>query len=195
MTAAGRKLMLNARFKNNELLYMHEVDALKANLEYVESHELPNRAIHTGYLKDGKRHGPGISEYSHGLKITANWEHDAAMGEVECVWPDKSIYRGEFEGGFRHGYGTMTQMDGSVYEGYFENGHRHGKGKLTFKNGASHEGDWRMNQFHGYGVTTYTNGSKHEGLVIDGKKNGRVIYTAVDGTKREEEWSVGVQIR
>ena len=138
ITAEIKKLMVNAQFKNNELLKNHEIDALKAQLEYVKSHKLPNGAIHTGYLKDGKRHGPGISEYPHGLKITADWEHDAAKGVGECVWSDHSTYRGELKDGFRHGYGKMTQMDGSVYKGYFENGYRHGKGKLTLKNGASH---------------------------------------------------------
>ena len=55
-----------------------------------------------------------------------------------------AIYEGEWLGGFRHGYGTMTWEDGIIYEGEWNYGYAEGKGQLTYPNGQYLKGNFMI---------------------------------------------------
>ena len=58
-----------------------------------------------------------------------------------------SEYKGQFEGGKRHGQGTLYHPDGSVFQGLFVFGQVNGKGILTLPNGDKISGEFRQVSF------------------------------------------------
>lgn len=42
------------------------------------------------------------------------------------MWPDGSIYEGEYKDGMKHGNGILRWADGSSYEGQFHESNLHG---------------------------------------------------------------------
>lgn len=53
------------------------------------------------------------------------------------------VYKGEWKGNVRHGYGVQVWPDGARYEGYWENGKATGRGKFTHVDGDIYDGEWR----------------------------------------------------
>ena len=51
-------------------------------------------------------------------------------------------YQGEWNGGKKHGQGSLLMKDGSTYTGNFVNGEISGKGTRTWECGMHYEGDW-----------------------------------------------------
>ena len=123
-----------------------------------------------------------------------------------------AIYEGEWLGGFRHGYGTMTWEDGIIYEGEWNYGYAEGKGQLTYPNGQYLKGNFMYNKLNGYGEIhhlengyeywgnwendqqmgqgkeEWKDGSTYEGNYEFGKKEGLGKYTWEDGTFYYGEW-------
>ena len=64
------------------------------------------------------------------------------MKKIE-IYPDGSIYEGEWKDDLQNGYGTWTFADGSIYVGEWKNGEYHGHGRLTYPDGKKHEGEWK----------------------------------------------------
>lgn len=58
-----------------------------------------------------------------------------------------ATYQGEWVGGFRDGYGTMTWPDGSSFIGNWAYSKPLGLGKFLFFDGDEFEGSWRMAKF------------------------------------------------
>ena len=81
------------------------------------------QSVYEGSVREGKEHGQGTLNHSHG-----------------------SRYEGEWRNGKRHGYGTSTWPDGDRYEGEWRNGKRHGYGTYTWSDGDRYEGEWRNNR-------------------------------------------------
>lgn len=71
------------------------------------------RAVFTGGLLKGERHGHG-----------------------ELAFPDGRKYIGEFRNGQAHGHGTFTAANGDKYVGAFGSNMRHGKGSCVLADGA-----------------------------------------------------------
>ena len=106
---------------------------------------------------------------------------------------DGSNYEGDFQGGKRHGYGTMNFINGARYEGQWENDEPMGSGKL-FKKDYVIEGIWNNlenchncqikgtyisfkgiienNKMSGRASIQYENGSKYEGTLVKSLKEG-----------------------
>lgn len=112
-----------------------------------------------------------ITNFSFKEKIHASssmadfWEIDFSRGTDEVffgtnlekaesfgVWTDgKEIYKGEFEGGKKHGYGFQIFNDGSIFEGRFERGvPKDGKWKLD--TGENFYGNWVKEQNYMIGI-------------------------------------------
>jgi hypothetical protein len=121
-------------------------------------------------------------------------------------------YTGQWLGGFRHGFGTMTWPDGIIYEGYWAFGLAEGLGKLTYPSGQYLKGNFKYNKLNGYGEVhnlengyeywgnwendqqmgrgreEWTGGSSYEGNYEYGNKEGIGKYTWEDGTFYHGEW-------
>ncbi len=100
------------------------------------------------------------------------------------VYPDGSIYEGEWLNGKHHGKGKFTcpngppeiefkngYMYGAVYEGEWLDGKENGRGKHTAPDGSSYEGEWQ----NGYpcGKGKYTN---HSGYTVEGYGKNGILY-------------------
>lgn len=82
-------------------------------------------------------------------------------------------YRGTWENGVQHGYGTHTwylqRVPGSQYPlrneyvGEFVNGLRHGRGKFFYASGAVYDGEWENGRKSGWGKFIFNNGRVFEG--------------------------------
>jgi len=90
------------------------------------------------------------------------------------VYPDGSVYEGEFNietehNGTTHttreGNGVMTYPDGSVYDGEWICDHQNGKGKMTYPDGSIYQGEWSGDIKYGVGKMINPDGSiYHEGV-------------------------------
>lgn len=58
-------------------------------------------------------------------------------------YPSGAYYKGDWLGGFRHGFGIMTWPDNSQYQGTWSYGYPYGFGKFTFSDKDSYSGEWK----------------------------------------------------
>ncbi len=85
------------------------------------------------------------------------------------TYPDGTIYKGDWSGNKRHGYGIWIRPDGTKYEGEWENDKPNGRGVLINPNGSKYSGDWKEGKRHGRGTLTYPDGTQRSGEWIAGK--------------------------
>jgi hypothetical protein len=52
----------------------------------------------------------------------------------------------------KDGEGKFLYPDGSIYEGQWKSGMRFGRGKYTYANGDWYDGNWKDNKKDGHGV-------------------------------------------
>lgn len=74
------------------------------------------------------------------------------------VWPDGTIYEGDYENGLMHGKGLLIYNDTSMYDGDFVRGQMTGKGIFVWPEGKRYEGDWVNNKMQGTGTMKWANG-------------------------------------
>ena len=98
---------------------------------------------------------------------------DLSWRRNKKIFPDGSVYEGDYIYGKFHGKGKLTFPSGSSYEGNFVSGNCHGKGKLIFGDKWTYEGDFIDGKFHGKGKVSYSNGSFYEGDFVDGEYHGK----------------------
>jgi len=87
----------------------------------------------------------------------------------------------------------FVMNDGSYYKGEMQGGRRHGRGKQTWINGKTYEGQWRDGMMHGKGTFRFTDGRSYEGDYVNDKKHGAGTFTWPDGRWFKGEWQDGVQ--
>mmetsp|Transcript_23023 Transcript_23023/g.48981 ORF Transcript_23023/g.48981 Transcript_23023/m.48981 type:complete len:349 (+) Transcript_23023:88-1134(+) len=63
-----------------------------------------------------------------------------------------SVYKGQWRGCARHGFGWQTWKDLSCYEGQWAEGAADGQGQFTFPDVGWYIGQWRRNKPHGLGT-------------------------------------------
>jgi hypothetical protein len=111
-----------------------------------------------GVLRNGMRHGYGISSCSDG-----------------------NSYDGEFQNDEPNGFGKRTYADGRRFEGTYKNGKRQGGGTMFFSSGKHFNGRYVDDLAEGFG--TYDNPSKDlafKGTFTNGVAHGQ--GTSYDGT-------------
>jgi hypothetical protein len=110
---------------------------------------LPPTTFHT-FLPTGHFFGEpnlNFSSYKGLISLTKGgfysgcWKNDCFDGVGKYVYPDGSVYVGEFEKGKRSGVGVL-RGNGMKYQGQWANDMQNGKGKAYF-NGYVYEGHWR----------------------------------------------------
>lgn len=58
-------------------------------------------------------------------------------------YPTGGSYKGDWLGGFRHGFGIMIWSNNSQYQGTWSYGYPFGFGKFTYCDGDSYSGEWK----------------------------------------------------
>jgi len=107
------------------------------------------------------------------------------------VFPDGSIYTGDWQDKLRSGCGIQVWQDGARYEGEWHKGTAHGKGMFLHANGDVYEGGWMQDQAHGFGSYTHKNGSLYKGNWSHDLQDGRGVETWSDGTRYEGDYVGG----
>ncbi len=79
----------------------------------------------------------GVVSYKGGVSRSGSHGKDCFK-----MFPDGSVYRGDFIHGEMEGFGRLEHPNGDVYEGIFGAGKKHGQGKMTFANGSIFSGSW-----------------------------------------------------
>ena len=133
--------------------------------------------------------GEGTIEYDGGGVYTGELVFGVPQGKGKYTYPDGSTYEGDFEGGYFHGYGVLTDAElGYRYEGEFVYEHFQGKGVLSYSDGETYEGEFQNDQFHGRGTYTFANGDVYTGEFKGGLFHGQGTYTYADGTVESGTW-------
>lgn len=100
-----------------------------------------------GKIKNGKKHGKGITIHENGDKYEGEYEDGRENGQGICLYTVGSVYNGNWKNGKYHGLGKFTDVNGNIYTGNWENGLQSGKGSLhDSKNEIIATGEWENNK-------------------------------------------------
>jgi len=157
-----------------------------ANLRHGRGICLSQGSIYEGAWEEDKPHGLGRKIDPQGGVLLGFWAagdphgfavfrgHDQTVYSGEWVKGEREglgyehghlvTYKGEYRGGFKHGYGRLEMPRVGVYVGTFEKDLREGFGLMTTLEGAKYVGGWREDRKEGKGVL-----SQRDGLMLTGK--------------------------
>ena len=79
------------------------------------------------------------------------------------VFPDSTLYAGDFLGGYRDGVGILRWSNGHSYHGQWLNDAAHGRGRYLFPNGDTYTGEWDSGSVIGDGLFTHEDGVAFDG--------------------------------
>jgi len=155
---------------------------------------------------------PAVS--SRGTRLAT----ESSSRNSKQVWRGKrnfrsgAIYKGEWQGQYRHGFGVQRWSDGVRYEGQWREGRAHGSGRFVHPNRGSYIGEWRSNRAsgmglyrdsdgsmtyrgeffrdlpHGSGVERVASGAQYWGQFDSGSKAGFGVYVWADRTQYLGMW-------
>ncbi len=108
------------------------------------------------------------------------------------VYPDGSVYSGEYKGNIRQGYGIYAFSDGEKYEGEFRLDEKDGQGIYTWPDGVKYIGDFSNGKMNGDGIYIYSDGTKYTGQWVNNEKHGKGTYSFINGKKIECSYKMGV---
>jgi hypothetical protein len=101
------------------------------------------------------------------------------------MYPDQSVYMGNWENGQRSGNGTFRNLDGTKYEGDWAKDLRNGAGRLSLPNGDVVEGSWKKDELHGKIQYSFADGDILRGQYQKGTRIGDVSVTLKDSGKEQ----------
>ncbi|KAJ7012202.1 hypothetical protein NC653_002310 [Populus alba x Populus x berolinensis] len=134
----------------------------------------------------------------------------------KILWSSGATYEGDFSGGYLHGIGTLTGLDGSeyrgawrmniqhglgmkrysnldVYEGSWKEGMNEGCGRYSWNSGNMYIGNWKGGKMCGRGVMKWQNGDVFDGFWLNGLRHGSGVYRFSDGGYYFGMWSMGLK--
>ena len=131
----------------------------------------------------------GFFCYPEGMRYEGEWQDDKPHGIGVMTWPQLSgHYTGQYKGGKRDGWGSITFSDKSVWQGEWrEDKLVHGS-YTWLQSGRTYSGDWDGLHRHGYGSYRWPDGSEFIGLWMHDKRHGWGVYVWPDGARYEGEW-------
>ena len=115
------------------------------------------------------------------------------VGKGKRVYPNGSVYEGDFTDGVRHGQGKMVYLGGNVYDGEWKCGATHGHGKIVYADGGYYEGSFENDVPHGdgHGKLHYASSGYYEGELNRGVQHGQGKMVYADGNVYEGAWDNG----
>ena len=162
--------------KNGKFL-IETVSGKLCELEFINN--IPNRNNCKITYKDGRIWIGSVDmnfEPLEGKNIATNGtiqEEKRINGKLEGkqkqVYPDKSIYDGEFVAGKRNGYGVMSYSNGLEYSGDWKDDYQDGFGSLIIDDKSYYVGNWAKKYRDGLLVTPLF---IYDGEWNNGKKDG-----------------------
>ncbi|NOT38161.1 MAG: peptidase C14 caspase catalytic subunit p20 [Saprospiraceae bacterium] len=116
---------------------------------------------------------------------------NCTQGFGTLVYPNKSRYTGEFNGGWMTGRGIYFYANGNKYIGYWSKNQKHGEGKLIYANGNIYSGKFKNDRITGFGSMTYKTGDKYTGEWLNENPNGKGTFYYSTGERYEGEFIAG----
>ena len=150
-----------------------------------------------GMLVNSIRTGLGTYRSTSGFSYHGCWHNDKPHGRGESS-DDCIRYSGDWELGFMHGHGVMTNSEPNGafrrYEGNFVRGKREGHG-VEESEGTCYNGSWHQNLRHGVGIETILGKGVYVGQWKDGLRHGTGVYNSSDPGQShyEGEWQDGLR--
>jgi len=114
-------------------------------------------------------------------------------GHGRHVWPDGSVYEGDFRAGVPHGGGHYQRADGVEYRGSFTDGTFDGEGELTWPGGRAYTGAFVDGSITGEGRFEYADGSRYRGALEDGQPHGLGTWRSPDRDRYTGEFVRGIR--
>ena len=138
-----------------------------------------NRGIKSSYIQSQK-----IDKKDNSYKVID------IIGNNEKVYKYENgdLYKGEFLGEKRHGFGVCIFANKEKYEGIWKNDYIHSIGKYTYSDGCTYSGDFRNGVAEGIGTYTYKNKDIYKGQFVNNKKDGKGVLYYTDGSKYIGMW-------
>mmetsp|Transcript_1641 Transcript_1641/g.1140 ORF Transcript_1641/g.1140 Transcript_1641/m.1140 type:complete len:106 (-) Transcript_1641:784-1101(-) len=86
------------------------------------------------------RHGYGVQIFgktanNNVCKYEGNWNKDRKQGQGNSVFPDDSMYSGDWTADTFNGFGKFIWNNGCTYEGYWKQGRMEGMGIFRHPSG------------------------------------------------------------
>lgn len=109
----------------------------------------------------------------------------------------RTVYKGEFQCGFKHGKGKMSYASGNYYEGSWKYDKKSGYGEMHWlTTNEIYRGFWEENLQNGFGVhlwleeagTLKSMRNRYEGMWFNGLRNGYGTFFYSDGSRYDGEW-------
>ena len=126
----------------------------------------------------------GVGEYHGEVNAITKERH----GRGIQVFPDKSIYKGQWKNDKANGKGKLIKIKGDYFEGEFVNNIMEGFGRYFSNTGSSYIGTWKSNLQDGEGVETWKDGLEYKGEFKQGSRWGKGCLKMPDGSSYEGEF-------
>ena len=158
--------------------------------------------IYEGEMKNGKRHGKGISknfkDNRQTLEVNGFFENGVYLnGTKKTYYKDGgwSTWQGNYnKNNKKHGQGIQTLSNGNKFEGNYDNGAKV-YGKYTFSNGDYYIGSFNeKGRFHGEGTYFYSGkwkGDKFVGKYDNNNKVEGTYYSSDNRTRWKQKFKDG----
>ena len=143
------------------------------------------------WLRKKLKHGPGREIYPDGTMFVGNFREGKANGKGRLVKPDGVVYEGEFKNGQANGKGTLYKKNGAKYEGDFRDDMQDGKGTETWEDGTYYEGYYSKNKKHGSGKLVWSQNNYYLGEFKNNLMEGAGEYRWSDGKVYKGSWKQG----
>ncbi|XP_044271298.1 MORN repeat-containing protein 3-like [Tribolium madens] len=158
---------------------------LKERKKISRSHELENNS-----KKNGLRHAVFNIV---GDKYIGEWRNDFKTGKGALLTRHRQLYEGDFEDGFRHGFGVLAYLHENnffllEYRGNWRRGKMHGFGLRRYRDGGVYIGDWKNGKRHGYGLMWYPGGDFYAGDFVKDVRQGLGMLVRPDTSRYEGSW-------
>ncbi|MDD2393121.1 MAG: hypothetical protein PHN99_03110 [Eubacteriales bacterium] len=99
------------------------------------------------------------------------------------VFPDGSVYDGEYSGTFKHGKGVYTFPDGECYDGTFNKDIKQGYGIYRWPDGRRYEGRFDNDAMNGQGKYYWEDGTCYEGSWVENERHGNGKFLLENGKR------------
>jgi hypothetical protein len=122
--------------------------------------------------KHGEREGVGRQVWPDGSVYEGQWMRSKREGKGRQIFLEGEFYEGDWKNDQADGFGSYASRDGTKYTGGFVENKQHGNGEEIRGNGTSYKGGWVMGLKQGIGTHTWSDGSSYKGSFKEDKMNG-----------------------
>jgi len=133
----------------------------------------------------------GFELFPDGSIYKGEWKNHTKHGKGIQIWLEGDVYKGYWKDGKRSGYGLHVWPDGHLYEGFYEDDKRHGPGIFKWPDKREYRGNYRQDHRNGHGEFIWPNGDRYCGNYENSNRNGMGTFYWVDGKKYEGIWKEG----